>query len=132
MTFEEYNKKMNEYKERLSGLCDSDFDELLDEVSQFQYSYMENVLQEYQKTIDSKAKECIYELLSHAVKVSTSGSSVVDVETKEIADEIDKIIWEEIGDYLLDYDIYEENGHWVIDCMFGGNYIPEWEGWREE
>ena len=28
--------------------------------------------------------------------------------------------------------IYPELGEWVIDCMFGGCYVPGWDGWEED
>ena len=131
MTFNEYNKKMGEYAERISKLYGNKWDNLYEEMSKFQQDYMENVLEEYKKTINCKARECIYDLMHHAVYISESGSSIIDVETEKLADEIDNILWEEIGDYLLDYEIYEENNLWVIDCMFAGNYVPYWDGWCE-
>ena len=132
MTLKEYNDKMSEYENRLSELRDDEWNDLYEEMSRFQQKYMKNVLAEYQKTIDSEAKEHIYNLLHYAVKHSQSGSSIEYVDTKEIANAIEEILWEEIGDYLLDYEIYEENNHWVIDCIFAGNYIPYWDGWDEE
>ena len=134
MTFEEYDKKMGEYAEQLRELYGKEWDKrnkLYEEVSEFQREYMENVLDEYQKTIDCKAREHIYELLCYAVKNSQSGSSILDVETEEEADAIEDIIWDEIGDYLLDCEIYEEGNHWAIDCMFAGNYVPYWDGWND-
>lgn len=135
MTFEEYDKKMGEYADQLRELYGNEWDEwnkLYEEVSEFQREHMENVLEEYKKTIDCKAREHIYELLCYAVRNSKSGSSILYVETEEEADAIDNIIWEEISDYLLDYDIYEEGNQWAIDCMFAGNYVPYWDGWDEE
>lgn len=130
MTFNEYNKKMNDYAERLKELSGDEYEKLYEDMSMFQSEYMTNVLIEYSRTIDCKAKEYIYNLMFHAIKISSSGNSIIDVESKEIADEIDDIIWKEIGDYLLDYEVYEEDDHWVIDCMFAGNYIPYWDGWE--
>ena len=131
MTFEEYDKKMEEYSEQLSDVYGDEWDKLYEEMSEFQREYMEKVLEEYEKTIDCKAREHIYELLCYAVRNSQSGSAIIDVETEEEADAIDNIIWEEIGDYLLDYEIYKEGDYWAIDCMFGGNYVPYWDGWNE-
>lgn len=130
MTFNEYNKKMNDYADRLKELSGDEYEKLYEDMSMFQSEYMTNVLIEYSRTIDCKAKEYIYNLMFHAIKISSSGNSIIDVESKEIADEIDDIIWKEIGDYLLDYEVYEEDDHWVIDCMFAGNYIPYWDGWE--
>lgn len=134
MTFEDYNKKMSEYTEQLREAYRdklNEYNKLYEELSEFQRDYMENVLEEYKNTIDCKAREHIYELLCYAVRNSQSGSSILDVETKEEADEIDNIIWEEIGNYLLDYEIYKDGECWAIDCMFGGNYVPYWDGWCE-
>lgn len=132
LSLEEYDKKMGEYSDRLRAASyGKEWDNLYEEVSSFQQSYMEHVLDEYQKTIDGNARQCIYNLMCHAVRISESGSSIIDVETEAEADAIDNIIWEEIGDYLLDYQIYQEDNRWVIDCIFGGNYVPYWDGWRE-
>ena len=133
MTLDEYNQKMNDYSEKLSQLYDDEWDELYEEMSLFQVEYMEGVLAEYKETIDCKAKECIYDLLCYAVRESQSGNAIIYVDSKEIADEIEEIIWEEIGDYLLDdLQIYEEDNSWAINCMFAGHYVPYWDGWREE
>lgn len=132
MTLNEYDNKMSEYGDKLRELYGKEFDELYEEVSEFQQNYMENVLEEYQKTIDCKTKEVVYDLLCYAVRDSQSGNAIVDVETKEIADSVDEILWDEIGDYLLDYEIYEEGDCWAIDCMFAGNYVPYWDGWNED
>ena len=130
--FNEYDKKMREYEKQLSDSYDDEWNKLYEKVSKYQQNYMENILEEYKKTINCKAKEYIYDLLCYAVRQSESGSSIIDVETEEIANEIDNIIWEEIGDYLLDCQIYEKGGHWAIDCMFAGYYVPYWDGWSEE
>lgn len=127
MTITEYNEKMNRYSESLSVLYGNEWDKLHKKMSQFQKNYMENILNEYKKTIDCDARNHIYDLLSYAVKSSQSGSSIIYVESKKTAEEIEDIIWEEIGDYLLDYQIYEENNRWVIDCMFAGAYVPSWD-----
>ena len=131
MTFEEYDKKMGEYADQLRELYGNEWDELYEETSEFQRKYMENVLKEYEKTIDCPAREHIYGLLCYAVRKSQSGSAIIDVETEEVADAIEDIIWDEIGDYLLDCEIYEEGDHWAIDCMFCGNYVPYWDGWND-
>ena len=96
MTIEEYNEKMDEYAERLYELYNNEYDDeydlLYEEVSRFQEDYMKNVLVEYQKTIDCKARDFIYDLLCHAVIISETGNSIVDVETEEMANEIENII----------------------------------------
>jgi len=132
ISFDEYDKVMSEYADKLSTLSGKEWDALYKEISKFQQDYMEGVLEEYEKTIDCEAREYIYDLLCHAVRVSESGSSIVYVETEELADGIEDIIWQEMWDYLLDYEIYQEDNHWVVDCIFGGNYVPYWDGWNKE
>lgn len=132
MTLKEYDEKMREYAERLDSTYGKEWDELYEEVSRFQHDYMVTVLEEYKKRIDCEARENIYRLLHHAVHVSESGSSIESVSTEEEADAIDNIIWEDIGDYLLDCEIYEDkDGDWEINCMFAGNYVPYWDGWND-
>jgi glutamyl-tRNA reductase len=124
----EYDKKMREYRERL----DANYtDELYEEVSQFQEKEMTKMLEEYRKTIDEPAKEVIANLVQYAINISESGNAIESVETEEEANRIDEILWDEIGDLLLDCEIYEEDGEWNIDVMFGGYYVPYWDGWRD-
>lgn len=132
MTLGEYNKKMNEYDSRLSSTYGTEWGSLYKEVSEFQHDYMTDILDKYKSSIDNEAKRYIYDLFSYAVKTSRSGSSIVYVDTKELADDIESILWEEIGDYLLDYKVYEENNRWAIDCVFAGFYVPYWDGWCKE
>lgn len=130
MTLEEYNTKVNEIGERLRTEWD---DDLYDELNDFQYNYMQEVLDEYKKSKKwTPARQCCYELLYHAVWHSESGSSIQYVNSKKLADEVDDIIWDELGDYMLDSpEIYKVKDQWAISCMFGGNYVPCWDGWRD-
>lgn len=130
MKLKEYNKKIEEFQDRLRE-SDDDWDEIYEELSSFQSAYMGKVLDEYKQTIDCPARQEIYNLLHYAVTNSQSGSSIIDVDTEDEANAIDAIIWEEIGDYLLDYQIYKEGEHWAVDCMFGGAYVPYWDGWED-
>ena len=124
MTFEEYNKKLDEYEAELK-----DDDTVLDKISELQYGYMRNVIKQY--NADSPAKEVCRELLDYAVNYSKSGSSIYYVDSEELAEEVNEIIWEELGDYLLDCEVYEDNEEWAIDCVFGGYFVPDWDGWLD-
>ena len=135
MTIKEFDAKMAKFQKELAdNNYDSDyFDEWQERVSDFQREYMEGILKKHKKNAKTIAQEYIAELLDYAIHDSESGSAIVFVPTKEIADEIDKIIGDEIGEYLLDApEIYEEDGEWAIDCMFGGNYVPYWDGWLDD
>lgn len=130
MTYEEYNEKMDWYSENIT----EDNEELFEEMCQFQAKYMTEVLTELRSKADTKAKEVACDILEYVINASTSGSVVQFVETEEFANEVDEVMWEMIGDYMLDApEIYEDkySGGWVIDCMFGGYYVPYWDGWFE-
>lgn len=128
MTYEEYVKKMDEYGERIRN-----GEDIMEEVNKFQYDYMEKVLEEYKA--DTPAKEVCRDILDYAVHDSTSGSAIRYVEDKELAKEVLEIINDELGDYMLDSpESYsdEANGEIAIDCMFAGDFVPEWDGWFDE
>lgn len=137
MTFDEYNKKIDEYVDRMVEVFrDVDlYHQIYRELSEFQNDYMQNVLKEYKKTVgDDRAKEICYELLSYAVNDSESGNAIVDIDDEETARKVDEILYEELGDYLLDENenVYQESdGQWVANVMFGGSYIPGWDGWSD-
>lgn len=39
-----------------------------------------------------------------------------------------EILWEELGDILLEAECCKENNSYVIDCIFDGAYVPHWKG----
>lgn len=130
MTYEEYNEKMDWYSENITP----DNEELFVEMCEFQAKYMTEVLTELRSKADTKAKEVACDILEYVIYDSTSGSVVEYVETEEFANEVDEVMWEMIGDYMLDApEIYKDkySGEWAIDCMFGGYFVPYWDGWFE-
>ena len=143
MTIEEYDAKVSEMGERLRASWKADnYDEANDlykKISEFQYEHMEEFLAEYEKTVlGSPLKRICYDLLEYAVHDSQSGNAIVEVDfvtNQEEAKQLVDIIKREIGHYLLDdCDVYQEdrNGQWVADVMFCGNYVPWWDGWKED
>ncbi len=133
--FETYDAKVDEYAEKLRDYnCVGDeWDEIYKELSEYQAKVMGEYLEQYKANADTKAKKIIAELLEYAIKNSESGSSIVGELTEEEANEVDEIIEDEIGDFMLDHpEIYnDEDAEWSIDAMFGGNYVPYWDGWCE-
>ena len=131
--------KREEFEVRMKYLTDllkteGYTEERFNEIGELQMEYMTGVLAEYEKTINGdEAKQECYDILHYAVHQSESGSSVGYVSSEELADRIDEIIVDEIGEYMLDApEIYQEaNGDWVIDCMFAGMYVPYWDGYKE-
>lgn len=130
MTFEEYNKELDKLEQKIinNGIDSKGIAELND----FKYKHMQEFVDEYKsKAAGDKVKEEIADLFESTITGGDSGSVVHYVETEEMAKAIEDIIWEEIGDFMLDApEVYQckYSKEWVIDCMFGGAYIPEWDG----
>ena len=132
MTFEEYNEEINSLSDKLLDPYRWDeWEKNYEKLSEFQEEHMTDFLMDYKSKIDNEAKEYIYKAFEYAVHNSFSGSSIIEIPTKELADEIEDITWNEIGEYLLDYEVYEEDDHFVLDAIFGGNYVPYWDGWQD-
>lgn len=137
MTLQEYDAEVSKMGEMVRSLYKMNDHkngyEVYEELSNFQNKHMKEFLAAYKETIgDDKAKQVCYDLLEDAITYSESGSAIKYVDTKELADKVDEIIMDEIGDYLLDPpEIYQEGNEWAIDCMFGGNYVPYWDGWTD-
>ena len=131
---EAYLKSIDEFEKRLLNIDDEDeWDEERERLYEYQKDYMEKYLKSYRETATSEAQKSICELIEYAIYESSSGNAIVFVDTKEKADAINEIIWDEIGEMLLDSpEIYEEDGEWVIDCMFGGAFVPDWDGFDED
>ena len=126
---EEVNRLADIYRETQN---DSD----LDKLGCYQALHMKVWLSEYREHIDhdDNIRQKIYELVEYAVWESLSGSAIVYVDNEEIANKINEVILEEIGDFILDTpQIYADShtGEWCIDCMFSGNYVPYWDGWLD-
>lgn len=136
-SLEAYNAKMNEFSEKLNKRIanadyKTDYEDILTDISKYQYTEMTKYLEEYKAKADTRAKEVICEMLEYAISKSVSGSSIVSNLTKDEAEAVDDILWDEVGDLLAEADIYEtKDGTWSLDCILCGNYVPEWDGWLE-
>lgn len=134
---EAYNAKMKEFSEKLNKRIanadyKTDYKDILTEISEYQYTEMTKYLEEYKAKADTRAKEVICEMLEYAISKSVSGSSIVSNLTKDEAEAVDDILWDEVGDLLAEADIYQKkDGTWCLDCIICGNYVPEWDGWLE-
>ena len=131
MTFEEFNAKEEALDDKLVKEWDKD---VVAELTKLQYDFMEQVLKDYEKTINGDpAKQVCYDLLYYAVHDSVSGNAIVDadfVTNEDEAKELQDTIFAEIGKYLLDdCEVYKSLfGNWIADAMFGGAFVPEWDG----
>ena len=121
----EYDAKVRDYFDRIR-----DGEDVEDECYEYQENFMNEVLDDFKKVgdINNSARQAIADLLEYAIRISESGNAIVDVDSEEIAREAEDIIWNELGDYLLDVQVYEMNGQWCVDVMFGGLYVPGWDG----
>lgn len=99
----------------------------------YQRGFMNHLLDEIREDYPGKAGQIVCEILDYVINHSTSGNAIAHVNTRKFANEVKEIIYETIDDMLLDpVQIYKDNGLWAIDCMFGGFYVPEWDGFYEE
>lgn len=135
----EYNKIMNRFSEIIREENEKTnnqniVDEWLRVVSDFQEKHMDRFLKEYHAHIsDDPAKKICFELLEYAVLSSETGNSIfyLELSKKKLFHMVEDIIWNEIGDYLLDVQFIENDDCYEINCMFAGNYVPKWNGWLE-
>ena len=135
----EYNKIMNRFSEIIGEENEKTnnqniVDEWLRVVSDFQEKHMGRFLKEYHAHIgDDSAKKICFELLEYAVLSSETGNSIfyLELSKKKLFHMVEDIIWNEIGDYLLDVQFIENDDSYEINCMFAGNYVPKWNGWLE-
>lgn len=146
MTITEYDKEIDRMYENLLDISNKimlsnsrheldiyskEYNDELKKINKFKSREMNNILEDYKKTVITQAQEYIYELFEYAVNSSTSGSAVIYVDSERLAMKIDDIIEDEIGEYMLDHpEIYEVEGgsEWCIDAMFAGSYVPYWDG----
>lgn len=126
MTIEEYFKEMDKYIEKLKNK-----EVTMDDVAAFQYEYMIKLIADYDASTPEKA-EC-KAILEEAVFQSFTGEVCHYIEDKELADKVIAIIEDELGQYLLgspECHSYADGGI-NIDCMFGGYFVPDWDGFAE-
>ena len=136
MTFEEYNKEIDAFEKRLMETnSGEEWNKVIEELNSFQYKYMREFVAEYKKKAEGNpAREVIYDAFNYVVECGTNGSVNEYVDSEDLANEIDEVIWEDIGDFMLEApEIYKDrySGQWCISCMFGGAYVPEWDGWED-
>ncbi len=128
MNVKVYDKIIDVLSEKfMSSQSDEDWEALYTAQDQFMQAFCD----ELSENADTKAKRCICEAVQYAITNSLSGNAIVYTDEKTAA-EVEDIIWDMIGDMLLDVQIYKDNaGDWAVDVMFGGHYVPGWDGWSE-
>ena len=134
--FSEYMINMEKYAKQLRQSKPPEFGNLFNKVSEYQTEMMCKMLDQYRAKIGkNKAKQTISEMVENVINSSRSGSVVFEM-GKEEAEKVYSIVFDEIGWMLLDdcdfyhYPTAPEN-MWTIDLMFGGLYVPYWDGWED-
>ena len=132
MNDKEYVKTLETYQANI-GIAQSkgmndDATRLYEEMTNFQIKYMTEFYESI--VVDTPEKEVVKDLISGAINDSETGQVTVLVPKELDIEKTEEIVWKEIGDMLLDSLTYEEDGDNVIDVMFGGYYIPCWDGYR--
>lgn len=133
MTLTEYTKQMDELVNELEALEGEEFEQKISDISEFQYEYMGSVLEKYKANVDCKEKEHVYDMLEFIVNHGTNGSVCINVEDEGMANRVADLLCEELGEYTLEApEIFEYDGKWNVDAIFGGYFVPEWDGFTEE
>lgn len=126
MTFdyEAYEAKVNELSKKD-----------LDETYEYQSREMNKFLEEYRKEADSKAKKDICKILRDLIGFSENGSVFRWYDSKAEAQAVyDEILSKycPVSPMLSDdCDLYKDGEEWVISLMFYGDYVPDWDGFKE-
>jgi len=112
-------------------------------VKVMQYQFMTEVWEGFKKVADEEptiVNKVVRDLVEQAIKESTNGNCtqyIMQYNPTEAEQETaikaiqDGAIWEILGDYLLDCQDYEDRGDYAIDVVFGGLFVPEWDGWED-
>jgi hypothetical protein len=98
------------------------------------YRYKENKMMEFYNSIhtDTREKEVAKKVIYSAIHESETGQVTEYIPKDLDVDKVDEVVWNIIGDLVLDYFIEKDEHGWYIDTMFGGMYIPGWDGDEED
>lgn len=132
MDDKEYVKTLETYQANIGiaqskGMFD-DATRLYKEMTNVQIKYMTEFYESI--IVDTPEKELVKELIDEAINNSETGQVKVVVSKELDLEKTGEVVWNEIGDMLLDILTYEEDGDNIIDVMFGGYYVPCWDGYR--
>lgn len=134
MNEQEYIKRMEDYctfidKEGMN----SPFAQLMyEQMYKMQCDYMDEICEECKANINDEASQAVFTIMCNITTQSDSGNTCAYVKTEEIARQAEELLYDQYGNMLLDpVDIYEDDGEWCLDCMFGGYFVPGWDGFRE-
>lgn len=141
MNDKEYVKQLNLLVKKM--LLSDNNEERVSAVDDFQEKHMQEFCEELEThDIPYLAKEALVNTVQSAIQISTSGN--VSIVLEDLFDSPEKakeafqvleeqgVLWQELGDMLLDDESrIEEDGTHCIDVIFGGNYVPHWDGWEE-
>lgn len=129
MTLEQYENEI--YSLESQGK----FKELYD----LQYKYMNAEYKAFCDRYNTRGTAYIIarDLLFEAINHSITGQACVDAMDYDFGDnsvnDVLEDVYSLIGDCLLDFLTYDDSdGNLIVDCMFGGLYVPQWDGWEED
>lgn len=133
MTHDEYRQAMDEKSDWLKYATGDEWERRYEEISNFQADYMNSVIEEYKQKADTDAKMAVVNILHYVVSATTSGNVIWEFDTEAEAREVSELLWDDFSDFMLEDSpqVYKNDGEWVVDCMFGGYYVPFWDGWYE-
>lgn len=126
-----YDKAMEMFGKILKEKTGNEYDKWFDDVSAFQCQFMNLRFQKFE--VKTEVDDVVNELFYYAVFNSQSGNSIAEIPKEDMVEQVKEKASDILGQYLLEPpEVYKENGKWYIDVTFGGNYVPYWDGWKEE
>lgn len=140
MTFEEYCKKMDKLAKLIYTCENKDRQDVMySDYCDRQTKYMDEVIAEYEKTATTRVQQKVVELLKSARDDSETGQACETAKSEDEANEIIDTLYENFGELLLDSEVYEDEWaaedaeeKWVVDVMFAGIVVPQWDGFWDD
>ena len=130
MTLEDYSKKLDELRKNWKA---NETLEALDKLIDLKFEYMESVLAELTDVHNSPEMKEVCDILNYLIYESQYGNVISFCETKELAEKTAETVEKVLGDYTLEYpQVYEREGRWAVDCMFGYDYCPGYDEDEDE
>lgn len=132
MTLEEYNKGITEYYDFIMNDPERN-DVLWQEMFEYQYCYLTDIIEDWGVKTKTEAELAVLKILKGMRDYSVSGNYIIEVDTEEIARETDQLLFDNFRDMLLESNVYQDyRDSWSVDVIFGGFYVPGWEGFDEQ
>ena len=130
MDMEIYDAAMNAFGEILNTAGDNrKREKIMKIIGGFQLSIMRKFVKEMPDK--TEAQRAVRDMFKHVVEGNRSGSSYVYGISKDAEEELQKLCYEEYGDFAEIKIAEAKNGTLTLEAIVYGNYVPFWDGFKE-